>query len=147
MTVSAYELVSGSETKTANGTYDVTNLAEIVVNVQGAGGMNVQVMTGKKEVAKSSLTASGLKLTVEKTGTYTISWAAWKSSSSAASTRLYVGGSAKDTERTTWTRTYGQGITITGFDLTAGQTVEVYAKSGSTSRYVNVANLIIQQTA
>ena len=33
VTVSASELVSGSETKTANGTYDVTNLAQLVVNV------------------------------------------------------------------------------------------------------------------
>ena len=32
VTVSASELVSGSETKTANGTYDVTNLAELVIN-------------------------------------------------------------------------------------------------------------------
>ena len=35
VTVSASELVSGSETKTSNGTYDVTNLAEVVVNVSG----------------------------------------------------------------------------------------------------------------
>ena len=33
VTISASELVSGSETKTANGTYDVTNLASIVVNI------------------------------------------------------------------------------------------------------------------
>lgn len=33
VSVSASELVSGSETKTANGTYDVTNLAGIVVDV------------------------------------------------------------------------------------------------------------------
>jgi len=33
VTVSASELVSGSETKTANGTYDVTALAQLVVNV------------------------------------------------------------------------------------------------------------------
>lgn len=38
VTVTASELVSGSETKTANGTYDVTNLAELVVNVSGGGG-------------------------------------------------------------------------------------------------------------
>lgn len=31
VTVSASELVSGSETKTANGTYDVTNIAQVVV--------------------------------------------------------------------------------------------------------------------
>lgn len=37
VSVSASELVSGSETKTANGTYDVTNLAELVVNVSGGG--------------------------------------------------------------------------------------------------------------
>lgn len=30
--------VEGSETKTENGTYDVTNLAEVVVNVSGSGG-------------------------------------------------------------------------------------------------------------
>ena len=33
VTVSASELVSGNETKTANGTYDVTNLASLVVAV------------------------------------------------------------------------------------------------------------------
>ncbi len=38
VTVSASELVSGSETKTANGTYDVSNLASLVVNVSGGGG-------------------------------------------------------------------------------------------------------------
>ena len=38
VTVSASELVSGSETKTENGTYDVTNLASVVVNVSGGGG-------------------------------------------------------------------------------------------------------------
>lgn len=34
VTVSASELVSGSETKTANGTYDVTNLASLVVAIE-----------------------------------------------------------------------------------------------------------------
>lgn len=33
VTVTASELVSGSETKTANGTYNVTNLASLVVNI------------------------------------------------------------------------------------------------------------------
>lgn len=37
VTVLASELVSGSETKTENGTYDVTNLASVVVNVSGGG--------------------------------------------------------------------------------------------------------------
>ena len=33
--------VEGSETKTQNGTYDVTNLAELVVNVSGGGASNM----------------------------------------------------------------------------------------------------------
>lgn len=45
VTVSASELVSGSETKTANGTYDVTNLAQLVVDVQGGSTPDVQVAT------------------------------------------------------------------------------------------------------
>lgn len=37
VTVSASELVSGSQTVTGNGTVDVTNLASVVVNVSGGG--------------------------------------------------------------------------------------------------------------
>lgn len=44
VTVSASELVSGSETKTANGTYDVTNLASLVVNVSGGGGSGLSLI-------------------------------------------------------------------------------------------------------
>lgn len=45
VTVSASELVSGSETKTTNGTYDVTNLAELVVNVASGGSLTVATAT------------------------------------------------------------------------------------------------------
>jgi hypothetical protein len=45
VSVSASELVSGSETKTQNGTYDVTNLAELIVNVASSG-IDVKTATG-----------------------------------------------------------------------------------------------------
>lgn len=45
VTVSASELVSGSETKTVNGTYDVTNLASVVVNVPSSGGSTLGTKT------------------------------------------------------------------------------------------------------
>lgn len=45
VTVSASELVSGSETVTQNDTYNVTNLAQLVVNVSGGGG-DVTIETG-----------------------------------------------------------------------------------------------------
>lgn len=44
VTVSASELVSGSQTITTNDTYDVTNLAEVVVSVSG-GSPNLQTKT------------------------------------------------------------------------------------------------------
>lgn len=62
VTVSASELVSGSETKTQNGTYDVTNLAEIVVDVQGGGGGGAQIGKTTKTTASaaSSIQFTGL---------------------------------------------------------------------------------------
>ena len=45
VTVSASELVSGSQNITTNDTYDVTNLAEIVVNVSGGGGSSYTLTT------------------------------------------------------------------------------------------------------
>lgn len=41
VTVSASELVSGSQTVTTNDTYDVTDLAELIVNVAGGGGVTI----------------------------------------------------------------------------------------------------------
>lgn len=59
VTVSASELVSGSETKTANGTYDVTNLAELVVNVGGGGGSEwTHIATAEMTVNTTSTSAA-----------------------------------------------------------------------------------------
>ena len=46
VTISASELVSGSETKTANGTYDVTNLAQLIVNVSPLAQTKTGTFTG-----------------------------------------------------------------------------------------------------
>ena len=60
VTVSASELVSGSETKTQNGTYDVTNLAELVVNVSG-GSVTVDTKTmTNSSASNTSISFSGL---------------------------------------------------------------------------------------
>lgn len=63
VTVSASELVSGSETKTANGTYDVTNLAQLVVNV--AGGTS-NAVTG---TFKGTTTGAAIDVTLDYSGT------------------------------------------------------------------------------
>ena len=57
VTVNASELVSGSETKTANGTYDVTNLASLVVNVSGGGGLEYEdgTYTTEADIARPTI--------------------------------------------------------------------------------------------
>ena len=59
VTVSASELVSGSQTITSNQTVDVTNLAEVVVNVSG-GGTPMQIETN---IVASSYTSSTVTFT------------------------------------------------------------------------------------
>lgn len=59
VSVSASELASGSETKTENGTYDVTNLATLVVNVSGASG----IKTGTLSVASNVNTNASTQIT------------------------------------------------------------------------------------
>lgn len=146
VTVSASELVSGSETKTENGTYDVTNLAQIVVNVSGGGGgKNIQLNSDMLSVHTTGYSDTGLNLTVAKTGTYNIYWTAWRSSSTGTmGTNLHINNTA-GTNQTTWTYTYGQRIELTNQSLTAGDVLTLYATSGSTSRYCYVANLIIEE--
>ena len=62
VTVTAAELVSGSQTVTQNGTVDCTNLAEIVVSVEGGGGggMSVASATATPSTASSSIQFAGL---------------------------------------------------------------------------------------
>ena len=54
VTVSASELVSGSETKTENGTYDVTNLASLIVDVDGSGSSRMVVAPQQTVTTSSS---------------------------------------------------------------------------------------------
>ena len=69
VTVSASELVSGSETKTANGTYDVTNLSQLVVNVSGGGGgLTLLKTTSLGTLSTSSTSASDTGKTMTVTG-------------------------------------------------------------------------------
>ena len=139
VTVSASELVSGSETKTENGTYDVTNLASLIVNVSGGGGetKNIQVVQGTTRTTSSTLTAIGAEMTVSKTGTYDVYWSAFRSSTSSSytyGTQLYVGGTAYGTQNTTWSN-HVQNNHLTNVSLTANQKIRVYGRNSRGSSY------------
>lgn len=145
VSVSASELVSGSETKTQNGTYDVTNLAELVVNVSGSSSKNIQAYMGRASRTANSYGATSVTLTVAKTGTYNVSWCAWRSSSSGTmGTNLHVNNTS-GTNQQSFTNTYGQCITLTNQSYNQGDVLTLYATSGSSNRTINVANLIIEE--
>lgn len=147
VTVSASELVSGSVTKTANGTYDVTNLAQLVVNVSGGGGTskNWQFVQGTARTTSSSLTAIGAEMTVSKTGTYDVYWSGLRTTTSSTyvyGTQLFVDGSGYGTENTTWSN-HVQDNHLTNVSLTANQKLRVYGRNSRGSSYFIYAPTIL----
>ena len=146
VTVSASELVSGKKEITSNGDdIDVTNFQKVKVAVPGASGKNVQYVMGSKSVRTNGYTSTGMTITVAKAGTYNVSWVGWRSSSQGTmGTNLYKNGSA-GTNQQTFTNTYGQCITLENQSYAQGDVLTLYATAGSTSRYMWVANLIIEE--
>lgn len=144
-----------TETKsiTENGTYTPTSgkfFSSIEVNVpqSGGGGMNVQCYHGMVSVKTTSYSATGVKLTVAKTGTYKVSWMGCRNTNSGTNgSQLYINNSAYGSATTSFTNTYGQSVVLNNVSLTAGQTVEVRARARSTSYAMMVGNLCIEQTA
>ena len=146
VTVSASELVSGSETKTANGTYDVTNLAELVVSVSGGSSKNVQVAQSTSRATSSSYT-SVCSLTCSTAGTYDVYWDCCRSSTGGTSgSQLYINGSEYGTANTTFTN-HVQTNHLTGVSIAKNQTVAVYARSRGSNYYAYCGQLAIVQTA
>lgn len=113
----------------------------------GGGGSSkaVQAYIGQASRTANSYGATTVTLTVAKTGRYKVSWTAWRSSSSGTmGTNLHV-NSTTGTNQQTFTGTYGQRIELTNQNYNAGDVLTLYATSGSTSRTIYVANLIIEE--
>ena len=124
-----------------------TNVYEVTGTYTGGGGStkNVQAYLGRAQRTANSYGATTVTLTVAKTGTYNVSWTAWRSSSSGTmGTNLYRNSTA-GTNQQTFTGTYGQNITLTNQSYTQGDVLTVWATSGSTSRSIYVSNLIIEE--
>lgn len=147
VTVSASELVSGSETKTENGTYDVTNLASLVVNVSGSGSSkNAQVVQGTTRTTSSTQTAIGAEMTVSKTGTYDVYWSGFRSNTSTNytyGTQLFIDNTAYGSENTTWSY-HVQNNHLSNVSLTQGQKIRVRGRnSRGSSYYIYAPTLVI----
>ena len=101
---------------------------------------------GGDRVAATSYTATDVTLTVEKSGIYNISWSGFRSTTSGTSgSQLYKNGSAQGSAQTTFTDSYWQAPMLTNVALNAGDVLVVRARSRSTSYYMCVANLIIEE--
>ena len=114
----------------------------------GGSSKNIQVANEYKSRTANSYGDTGLTLTVGKTGTYTISWVAWRGSSSGTmGTNLHINGTAEASNHQTFTGTYGQFVSLTNQSLSKDDVLTLYATSGNNSRTIYVANLtIVEET-
>lgn len=143
VTVSASELVSGSETKTENGTYDVTNLAEIVVDVQGGGGSTINVGKTTKTLATASNSIQFTGLSGNPTSFVVTSSADITANTNGVTAVVFDGTSlhgqilsTQATADTGFTKSYSGGtltITATTGSFQANEYKLAYTYGGSTS--------------
>lgn len=143
--LTADNIKSGVTVKVGDSTDDDC-VASVTGTYEGGGSAkNIQINSGADSVRTNGYSATDITLTVAKTGIYNVSWTAWRSSSSGTmGTNLHRNNSA-GTNQQTWTNTYGQHITLTNQSYNAGDTLTLYANSGSSSRYCWVSNLIIEE--
>lgn len=116
----------------------------------GGGGstLNVQGYHGMDYSNATSYSATDVTLTVKTSGTYKVSWMGFRNTTSGTSgSQLYINGSAYGSAHTSFTRNYGQSVELTGVSLNAGDVLVVRARARSSSYYMYVGNLIIEQTS
>lgn len=143
VTVSASELVSGSETKTANGTYDVTNLAELVVDVSGGGSSTIQVGKTTKTLSATASSIQFTGLSGNPTSFVITSSADIATNTDGVTAVVYDGTSLHGQTMTTqvtadtgFTKSYSSGtltVTATTAEFQANEYKLVYTYNGSSS--------------
>lgn len=136
--------VEGSETKTANGTYDVTNLAEVVVNVSGGGSSkNAQTAQSTSRSTSTSYTEV-ISLTCTKAGTYNVYWSTFRSSTSGTwGSQLYLDDTAYGSAQTGSWSNHIQNIHLSNVQITANADVAVRVRSRGSNYYGYVGTLTI----
>ena len=114
-------------------------------------GKNIQAYRGYDTVAVTSYQATDVTLTVEKTGTYNISWMGFRTRTSGTfGSQLYKNGVAVGTANTSFigsgSNTYGHSVSLQNQSLTEGDVLVVWARSGYSGSYImGVGNLIIEE--
>ena len=143
VSVSASELVSGSQTVTENDTYDVTNLATLVVNVSGGGSGSVAVGTKTATLSASASSISFTGLSGNPTSFVVTSSADQSTGGTSVVAVAWDGTSFHGMDVTTqaeadtgFTKSYSSGtltITATTASFQANEYKLVYTYGGSSS--------------
>ena len=140
-------VVTAIASDVAQGKIFVASNGTVTTGTASGGGSskNVQIYFGSASRTANSYGATTVTLTVAKTGTYKVSWTAWRGSSSGTmGTNLHKNDTA-GTNQQTWTGTYGQVMTLNNQSYNKDDVLTVWATSGNNSRTVYVANLIIEE--
>ncbi len=143
-----------SKSITSNGTYTAPSgkaYSPVIVNVPSGGGKAKQVNSTIKKITNStSYITCDCSITVEKTGTYKCTWVNWAyaaGSSSTYATQLYVAGSAKGSVHSSPVYSNATGSNFVCVEnniaLTAGQVVDVRARTRSGSSYYTTAGFLV----
>ena len=134
---------------TANGTYsaeddDADGYSEVTVNVSGGDEKAVIVSPGTIQTTSSTYKIL-YRFTINKTGTYKVSWMAirYATSGSGYGTQLRVNSTIIDTYTTFNFVRNGQHVAVTQA-LNEGDRVEIYA-CGNGTYNVGIGNVIIQE--
>lgn len=139
---------------TSNGTYTAptgTAYSPVTVNVSSGGGTVIQYNPTITQVKnKTSYTTCNCSITVEETGTYKCTWVHWAyaaGSTSTYATQLYRAGSAVGSAHSSpiYSNATGSNFIATenNVSLTAGQTIEVRARTRSGSSYYTTAGMLV----
>lgn len=109
---------------------------------------NTQGYHGIGQIKSTSMTSTGVAVTVSKTGTYKVSWIGVRGANSASNaSQLYINNTAYGSSNNSFDTNdpYLQSVVLSGVPLTEGQVAEVRAKSSSTSYCMSVGNLVIEE--
>lgn len=112
----------------------------------GGGGKNVQGYLGQDYSRQNTLVATDVALKVAKSGTYKVSWSGFRNTTSGTSqSQLYINDNAYGSAQGTFNSSYGQNVVLSNVSLSAGDELVVYARARSSSYYMYVSNLIIEE--
>ena len=120
-----------------------------VTGTYSGGGSSKNVQVAQSTTRSTSTSGSNvISLTCSTTGTYTVRWSTFRSSTGGTwGSRLYIGGTAYETMDTSGWSNHIQNREVTGVSISANQAVAVYVQSRGSNYYGYVGTLTIVQTA